>query len=94
MLGEGLVGAFLGAAVAGAPVCEGARAGGGHLGDRVGVVLGLEVGVVGDAHVVEAVSVVDVGIVEPGAVAGFPAGGADHAELSCAAAGHVIAALL
>lgn len=38
-----------------------------------------------DAHVGETVVVVH-GVVEPGAVAGFPGGGADHAELGGAAA--------
>ena len=43
-----------------------------------------------DAHVVELVAVGDVLVVEPGAVAGLPWGGADHAELCCAAAGMLL----
>ena len=45
----------------------------------------------GGAHVVESVRF-DCFVVEPGAVAGFPALAADHAEFGAAAAGHVVAA--
>lgn len=49
--------------------------------------------VIGDTHVVEAVGVFNVFVVEPGAVASFPTGGAEHAELSCTAASHMITSL-
>jgi len=35
-----------------------------------------------DTNFVDTVAVVDVGVVEPGTVAGFPFGGAEHAELA------------
>lgn len=43
-------------------------------------------GGVRDTHIVQAVVVVDVLIVEPRAVASLPGSGADHAELGCTAA--------
>jgi hypothetical protein len=76
MLGERFIGAFLSAAVARAPICESARACSGYL-DDIGV---------RDAHIVKAIAVLNVLVIEPGAITGFPAGGAEHAELSCAAA--------
>lgn len=43
-------------------------------------------GVLVDRHFIDTVAVVDVGVVEPGTVAGFPLGSAEHAELGCATA--------
>jgi hypothetical protein len=43
-------------------------------------------GVLVDTHFIDTVAVVDVGVVEPGTVAGFPFGSAEHAELGCATA--------
>lgn len=50
-------------------------------------------GVLVDRHFIDTVAVVDVGVVEPGTVTGFPFGSAEHAELGCATASHVVATL-
>ena len=42
------------------------------------------------SHIVEAVVVVQTVVVEPGALASLPFGSTEHAELRCAAAGHVV----